>query len=90
MALSNRWKPGSDFAIGLISSPRWEQDSERKRRPSNDRDGGNRECASVAVPPRCEIRCDRFDFEASGRFAGPARRGPAGIPPATSPASRPR
>ncbi len=25
-----------DFPIGLISSPRWEQDTERKRRPSND------------------------------------------------------
>ena len=37
MALSNRWKTGSDFAIGLISSPRSEKDTERKRRPSNDR-----------------------------------------------------
>ena len=32
----------SDFAIGLISSPRWEQDTERKRRPSNDRVPGNK------------------------------------------------
>src|SRR5436305_353243 len=31
-----------DFAIGLISSPRWEQDTERKRRPSNDRIAGNK------------------------------------------------
>jgi hypothetical protein len=41
-AHSNRWKTGSDFAIGLISSPRWEQDTERKRRPSNDRVAGNK------------------------------------------------
>ena len=41
-ALSNRWNAGSDFAIGLISSPRWEQDTERKRRPSNDRVPGNK------------------------------------------------
>jgi hypothetical protein len=33
---------GSDFAIGLISSPRWEQDTEQKRRPSNDRVPGNK------------------------------------------------
>jgi hypothetical protein len=38
----NRWKTGSDFAIGLISSPRWEKDTERKRRPSNDRVAGNK------------------------------------------------
>jgi hypothetical protein len=42
MSLSNRWKTGSDFAIGLISSPRSEQDTEPKRRPSNDRVAGNK------------------------------------------------
>ena len=42
MALSNRWKIASDFAIGLISSPRWEKDTERKCRPSNDRVAGNK------------------------------------------------
>ena len=39
---SNRWKTGYGFAIGLISSPPWEQDTERKRRPSNDRVAGNK------------------------------------------------
>jgi hypothetical protein len=33
---------GSDFAIGLNSSPRWEQDAEQERRPSNDRILGNK------------------------------------------------
>jgi hypothetical protein len=42
MSLSNRWKTGSDFAIGLISSPRSEQDTARKRSPSNDRVAGNK------------------------------------------------
>jgi hypothetical protein len=42
MSLSNRWKTGSDFAIGLISSPRSEQDTARKRCPSNDRVAGNK------------------------------------------------
>src|SRR5262245_2559352 len=52
-AHSNRWKPGSDFAIGLISSPRWEQDPERKRRPSNDRVAGNKtEKKTVLSTPR--------------------------------------
>ena len=37
-----KMETGSDFAIGLISSPRWEQDTERKRRPSNDRVPGNK------------------------------------------------
>ena len=37
-----KMETGSDFAIGLISSPRWEQDTERKRRPSNDRVAGNK------------------------------------------------
>jgi hypothetical protein len=31
-----------DFAIGVISSPRWEQDTEQQRRPSNDRVPGNK------------------------------------------------
>jgi hypothetical protein len=31
-----------EFAIGLISSPRWEQDTEQQRRPSNDRVPGNK------------------------------------------------
>src|ERR1700738_2230732 len=44
---------GSDFAIGLISSPRWEQDTERKRRPSNDRVAGNKtEKKTVSSTPR--------------------------------------
>ena len=42
MALSNRLKTRSDFAIGLISSPRSEQDIKRKRRPSNDRVARNK------------------------------------------------
>ncbi len=37
-----KMETGSDFAIGLISSPRSEQDTERKRRPSNDRVVGNK------------------------------------------------
>src|SRR5258708_35534219 len=42
-----------DFAIGLISSPRWEQDTERKRRPSNDRVAGNKtEKKTVLSTPR--------------------------------------
>ena len=32
-----KMETGSDFAIGLMSSPRWEQDTDRKCRPSNDR-----------------------------------------------------
>ncbi len=49
----NRWKTGSDFAIGLISSPRWEKDTERKRRPSNDRVAGNKtEKKTVFSTPR--------------------------------------
>jgi hypothetical protein len=43
------WRPGiiesaeePDFAIGFISSPRWEQDTEPKRRPSNGRVPGNK------------------------------------------------
>ena len=52
-AHSNRWKTGSDFAIGLISSPRWEKDTERKRRPSNDRVAGNKtEKKTVLSTPR--------------------------------------
>jgi hypothetical protein len=52
-AHSNRWKTGSDFAIRLISSPRWEQDTERKRRPSNDRVAGNKtEKKTVLSTPR--------------------------------------
>src|SRR5260370_11513159 len=52
-AHSNRWKTGSDFAIGLTSSPRWEQDTERKRRPSNDRVAGNKtEKKTVLSTPR--------------------------------------
>jgi hypothetical protein len=31
-----------EFAIGLISSPRWEQDTEQQRRPANDRVPGNK------------------------------------------------
>jgi hypothetical protein len=42
MALSNSWKTGSDSTIGLISSPRWGEDTERKRRPPNDRVAGNK------------------------------------------------
>ena len=42
VALSNKMETGSDFAIGLISSPRWEQDTEQQRRPSNDRVPGNK------------------------------------------------
>jgi hypothetical protein len=42
MALSNRWKTRSDFAIGVISSPRSKQDIKRKRRPSNDRVARNK------------------------------------------------
>jgi hypothetical protein len=42
-----------DFAIGLISSPRWEQDTERKRRPSNNRVAGNKtEKKTVLSTPR--------------------------------------
>ena len=53
MALSNRWKTRSDFAIGLISSPRSEQDIKRKRRPSNDRVAGNKtEKKTVLSTPR--------------------------------------
>ncbi len=37
-----KMETGSDFTIGLISSPRWEQDPERQRRPSNDRVPGNK------------------------------------------------
>jgi hypothetical protein len=37
-----KMETGSDFAIGLISSPRWEQDTEQQRRPSNDRVPGNK------------------------------------------------
>jgi hypothetical protein len=33
---------GSDFAIDVISSPRWEQDTEQQRRASNDRVPGNK------------------------------------------------
>jgi hypothetical protein len=32
-----KMETGSDFAIGLISSPRWKHDTEQQRRPSNDR-----------------------------------------------------
>ena len=50
---SNRWKTGYGFAIGLITSPRWEQDTERKRRPSNDRVAGNKtEKKTVLSTPR--------------------------------------
>jgi hypothetical protein len=42
MALSDRWKTRSDFAIGLISSPRSEQDIKWNRRPSNDRVARNK------------------------------------------------
>ena len=42
MALSKRWKLALIFAIGLISSPRCEQDTEQQRRPSNDRVPGNK------------------------------------------------
>jgi hypothetical protein len=37
-----KMETGSDFAIGLISSSRWEQDTEQQRRPSNDRVPGNK------------------------------------------------
>jgi hypothetical protein len=37
-----KMETGADFAIGLISSPRWEQDTEQQRRPSNDRVPGNK------------------------------------------------
>ncbi len=45
VALSKRWKLAviSNFPIGLISSSRWEQDTERKRRPSNDRVPGEQD-----------------------------------------------
>ncbi len=49
-AHSNRWKTGSDFAIGLISSPRWQRDTERKRRPSNDRVAGNKTEKKTVLP----------------------------------------
>jgi hypothetical protein len=42
VALCKSWETGHDFAIGLISSSRSEQDTERKRRPSNDRVPGNK------------------------------------------------
>ena len=53
MSLFNRWKTGSDFAIGLISSPHSEQPTARKRRPSNDRVAGNKtEKKTVLSTPR--------------------------------------
>ncbi len=47
-------KTCSDFAIGLISSPRWEQDTERKRRPSNDRVAGNKTEKKTVLSTPCE------------------------------------
>ena len=41
MALSKGWKLALN-SIDLISSPRWEQDTEQQRRPSNDRVPGNK------------------------------------------------
>jgi hypothetical protein len=37
-----KMETGSDFVIGLISLPRWEQDTEQQRRPSIDRVAGNK------------------------------------------------
>jgi hypothetical protein len=37
-----KMETGSDVAIGLISSPHWEQDTEQQRRPSNNRVPGNK------------------------------------------------
>ncbi len=37
-----KMETGYDFATGLISSPRWEQDTEQRRCPSNDRVPGNK------------------------------------------------
>jgi hypothetical protein len=58
---------GSDFAIGLISSARWEQDTEQQRRPRND-------CLLENKTERQKVSSPRWEQEAT---ALPLRRSKA-------------